>query len=271
MRNRRDISYIRPKVHSMKLRQRRVQAHQNRSSSTTRSSSRRRGPRTAICPLKIITVTTTMMTTSSTASEVAEAVQKTHATSRLFRYKTEMLAAFRYLDAVKLRFDPPMPGRKIFNRRTAYNEFVDTMAEFKEQRIDITEVVNRANELFAGHPDLILGLGRFLPNGGSQYFGSSPPPELHLQVALKAIERQSQATTTKAIAVVRKIQALFSVQTDKAHQEVYKNYVAIFNEYIEGTTSIPEMYTQLSQLFLAEYPDLLAELAEFFPESARSA
>ncbi len=54
MGNRRDISYIRPKLHSMKLRQRRVQADQNRSSST-RSSSRRRGPRTAICPLKIIT------------------------------------------------------------------------------------------------------------------------------------------------------------------------------------------------------------------------
>ncbi|KAH8956080.1 hypothetical protein BDL97_07G020200 [Sphagnum fallax] len=271
MGNSRSISYIRPKLHSMKLRQRRVQAHQNRSSSTTRSSSRRRrGPRTAICPLKIIT-TTTMTTRSSTASEVAEAVQITHATSRLFRYKTEMLAAFRYLDAVKLRFDPPMPGRRIFNRRTAYHEFVYTMAEFKEQRIDVTEVVNRAKELFAGHNDLILGLTRFLPNGGSQYFGSSPPPELHLQVALKAIERQSQATTIKATALVHKIQALFSVQTDKAQQEVYKNYAAIFNDYIKGITSIPEMYTQLSQLLLAEYPDLLAELAEFFPESVRSA
>ncbi len=211
------------------------------------------------------------MITSSTASEVAEAVQKTHATSRLFRYKTEMLAAFRYLDAVKLRFDPPMPGRRIFNRRTAYDEFVYTMAQFKEQRIDVTEVVNRAKELFAGHTDLILGLGRFLPNGGSQYFGSSPPPELHLQVALKAIERQSRATTIKATALVHKIEALFSAQTDKAKQEVYKNYVAIFNDYIKGSTSIPEMYNQLSQLFLAEYPDLLAELAEFFPESVRSA
>jgi histone deacetylase complex regulatory component SIN3 len=182
-----------------------------------------------------------------------------------------MLAAFKYLDAVKLRFDPPMPGKRIFNRRTAYHEFVYTMAEFKEQRIDVTEVVNRSKELFAGHPALILGLARFLPNGGSQYFGSSPPPELHLQVALKAIERQSQATTIKATALVHKIQALFSVQTDKAQQEVYKNYVAIFNDYINGITSIPEMYTQLSQLLLAEYPDLLAELAEFFPESVRSA
>ncbi|CAM6010934.1 unnamed protein product [Sphagnum balticum] len=271
MANRRGISYIRPKLHSMKLRQRRVQADQNLSSST-RSSSRRRGPRTAICPLKIITATT-MTTRSSTASEVAEeAVPKTHATSRLFRYKTEMLAAFRYLDAVKLRFDPPMPGVRIFNRITAYHEFVYTMAEFKEQRIDVTEVVNRAKELFAGHTDLIQGLRRFLPNGGAQYFGSSsPPPELHLQVALKAIERQRQATSIKATALVHKIKALFSVQTDKAQQEVYNNYVAIFNDYIKGITSIPEMYTQLSQLLLAEYPDLLAELAEFFPESVRSA
>jgi histone deacetylase complex regulatory component SIN3 len=183
-----------------------------------------------------------------------------------------MLAAFRYLDAVKLRFDPPMPGIRIFNRRTAYHEFVYTMAEFKEQRIDVTEVVNRAKELFAGHTDLILGLNRFLPNAGSQYFrSSSPPPELHLQVALKAIERQRQATSIKATALVHKIKALFLVQTDKALQEVYKNYVAIFNDYIKGITSIPEVYTQLSQLFLAEYPDLLAELAEFFPDSVRSA
>jgi histone deacetylase complex regulatory component SIN3 len=70
---------------------------------------------------------------------------------------------------------------------------------------------------------------------------------------------------------VHKIRALFSVQTDKAKQEVYKNYVAIFNEYIQGITSIQEMYTQLSQLLLAEYPDLLVELAEFFPECVRSA
>jgi paired amphipathic helix protein Sin3a len=182
-----------------------------------------------------------------------------------------MLAAFRYLDAVKLRFDPPMPGKKFVNRTTAYDEFVYIMAEFKEQRIDITEVVNRAKELFAGHTDLILGLGRFLPNGGSQYFGSSPPPELHLQVALKAIEQQRQATTIKATALVHKIQALFSVQTDKAQQEVYNNYVAIFNGYINGITSVPEMYTQLSQLLLPEYPDLLAELTEFFPECVRSA
>jgi histone deacetylase complex regulatory component SIN3 len=213
-----------------------------------------------------------MTAPSSTASEVAEAVQKTHAASSLSRYKTEMLAAFRYLDAVKLRFDPPMPGLKNFNHRIAYNEFFYIMAEFKEQRIDVTEVVNRAKELFAGHTDLIQGLGRFLPNGGSQYFGSSsPPPELHLQVALKAIQRQRQATSIKATALVHKIRALFSVQTDKAQQEVYKNYVAIFNEYMQGITSIQEMYTQLSQLLLAEYPDLLAELAEFFPESVRSA
>jgi paired amphipathic helix protein Sin3a len=158
-----------------------------------------------------------------------------------------MLAAFRYLDAVKLRFDPPMPGIKIFNRITAYDEFVYIMAEFKEQRIDVTEVVNRAKELFAGHTDLILGLGRFQPNGGSQYFGSSSSqPELHLQVALKAIQQQSQATSIKATALVHKIRALFSVQTDKAQQEVYKNYVAIFNECIKGITSIQEMYTQLS-------------------------
>lgn len=255
----------------MKLRQRRVRVDQN-SSSSTRSSSRRRGPRTAICRLKI-SAATTMTTRSSTASEVAEAVQKTHATSRLSRYKTEMLAALRYLDAVKQRFDPPpTPGIRIFNHRTAYHEFVYTMAEFKVQRIDVTEVVNRAKELFAGHTDLIQGLGRFLPNGGSQYFGSSsPPPELHLQVALKAIERQRQATSIKATALVHKIEALFSVQTDKAQQEVYKNYVAIFNEYLKGITSIQEMYTQLSQLLLADYPDLLAELAEFFPESVRSA
>jgi histone deacetylase complex regulatory component SIN3 len=154
------------------------------------------------------------------------------------RYKTERLAAFRYLHAVKLRFDPPMPGIKIFNRRTQYNQFVYIMAEFKEQRIDVTEVLNRAKELFAGHTDLIQGLGRFLPNAGSQYFGSSSPPELHLHVAMRAIERQTRATSIKATALVHKIRALFSVQTDKAKQEVYKNYVAIFNEYIQGITSI---------------------------------
>lgn len=81
--------------------------------------------------------------------------------------------ALSYLDAVKMQF---------FERPDVYNNFLDTMKDFKAQtyvtcclaswfslhsyfRIDTPGVIERVSTLFRGHDDLIQGFNMFLPVG----------------------------------------------------------------------------------------------------------
>ncbi|KRX49359.1 Paired amphipathic helix protein Sin3b [Trichinella murrelli] len=51
------------------------------------------------------------------------------------------------------------------NKPDVYNEFLETMKEFKEQRLDTAAVLKRVAVLFHGMPHLILGFNTFLPPG----------------------------------------------------------------------------------------------------------
>eukprot|EP00127_Corallochytrium_limacisporum_P001852 Clim_evm7s88 gene=Clim_evmTU7s88 len=64
--------------------------------------------------------------------------------------------ALGYLDRVKMQFE---------NQPHVYNQFLDTMKEFKSQAIDTPGVIRRVSTLFEGHPELITGFNTFLPPG----------------------------------------------------------------------------------------------------------
>ncbi|KAG6809875.1 hypothetical protein H0H92_014314 [Tricholoma furcatifolium] len=64
--------------------------------------------------------------------------------------------ALSYLDAVKVQFS---------DQPTVYNQFLDIMKEFKNEKIDTPGVIKRVSQLFNGHPLLIQGFNTFLPIG----------------------------------------------------------------------------------------------------------
>ncbi|KAH0581672.1 hypothetical protein H2248_011367 [Termitomyces sp. 'cryptogamus'] len=64
--------------------------------------------------------------------------------------------ALCYLDAVKVQFS---------EQPIVYNQFLDIMKEFKNEKIDTPGVIKSVSQLFNGHPSLIQGFNTFLPVG----------------------------------------------------------------------------------------------------------
>ncbi|KAJ7478041.1 paired amphipathic helix [Mycena galericulata] len=68
---------------------------------------------------------------------------------------TRTTDALNFLNAVKNEF-PDQPKQ--------YNHFLDIMKEFKHGVIDHIRVIQRVNLLFDGHPHLVRGFNKFLPD-----------------------------------------------------------------------------------------------------------
>ncbi|CAH8327978.1 unnamed protein product [Eruca vesicaria subsp. sativa] len=64
--------------------------------------------------------------------------------------------ALSYLKDVKKKFQ---------HQKGIYNKFCEFLRDFKAQRIDISCLIERVNELFKGHNHLISGFNTFLPKG----------------------------------------------------------------------------------------------------------
>ena len=67
--------------------------------------------------------------------------------------------ALSYLDSVKYKFGTET------NQPQIYNNFLDTMKEFKSKNIDTAGMVTQVSQLFNGYPELIKGMNIFLPPG----------------------------------------------------------------------------------------------------------
>ncbi|KAF8339470.1 paired amphipathic helix, partial [Amanita rubescens] len=73
--------------------------------------------------------------------------------------------ALSYLDAVNAQFrDKP----------EVYQQFLDTMNDFKREVIDTLGVIQRVSRLFHGNPNLIQGFNTFLPVGYRIDISSDP-------------------------------------------------------------------------------------------------
>ena len=75
----------------------------------------------------------------------------------IFDFSLKVGDALTYLHQVQCRFGNHTPQ--------IYNNFLDTMKEYKAQKIDTAGVITRVKQLFKGHPDLIVGFNTFLPPG----------------------------------------------------------------------------------------------------------
>ncbi|KAG8986731.1 Transcriptional regulatory protein sin3 [Tulasnella sp. JGI-2019a] len=64
--------------------------------------------------------------------------------------------ALSYLHMIKAKFQ---------DKTEVYDQFLDTMKDFKSQVIDVPGVIARISTLFGGHPSLIQGFNNFMPPG----------------------------------------------------------------------------------------------------------
>ncbi|KHN13457.1 Paired amphipathic helix protein Sin3-like 3 [Glycine soja] len=136
------------------------------------------------------------------------------------------------------------------DKREKYDYFMVIMKDFKAQRIDTIGVMERVEELFKGHKDLILGFNTFLPKG----YKIILPLEDEQPPQKKLIELKEEA-----INFVGKIKARFH-----DNDRVYKSFQNICMCRKE-TKSITEIYQEVSALFQG-HADLLEEFNHFLPD-----
>ncbi|KAJ9549153.1 hypothetical protein OSB04_021696 [Centaurea solstitialis] len=151
--------------------------------------------------------------------------------------------ALTYLEKVKVKFQ---------DKKEKYDEFLEVMKAFKEQRTDTTGVIARVKELFEGHQELILGFNPFLPKGYEMTL-----PREHGQHHIK-----KPLDFKEAILFVNKIKMRFQGQ-----DHVYKYFLDTLNKYKKENKSIKEVHQEVAAL-LNDQQDLLKEFINFLPDSS---
>ncbi|KAI0524020.1 hypothetical protein KFK09_003384 [Dendrobium nobile] len=134
------------------------------------------------------------------------------------------------------------------DNKEKYNEFLKVMRDFKSQRINTYEVIMKVQELFKGHSDLILGFGKFLPNG----------------YETKVPEEKKPADFHEAFNFVSKIKSRF--QND---QLTYRSFLDTLEMYRNHTKSSSEVLREVALLF-KNHEDLFMEFLHFLPDTSTS-
>ncbi|XP_024995556.1 paired amphipathic helix protein Sin3-like 3 isoform X2 [Cynara cardunculus var. scolymus] len=151
--------------------------------------------------------------------------------------------ALTYLEKVKDIFQ---------DKKEKYDEFLEVMKDFKEQRTDTTGVIARVKELFEGHQELILGFSPFLPKG----YEITLPREHDQHHIKKPLEFD------EAILFVNKIKMRFQGQ-----DHVYKYFLDTLSKYKKENKSIKEVHQEVANL-LNDQQDLLKEFTNLLPDSS---
>ncbi|KAM7250897.1 hypothetical protein ACFE04_022780 [Oxalis oulophora] len=165
---------------------------------------------------------------------------------KMKKLRKNYASAVAYLKAVEDTFE---------DKREIYDEFLQLMGLFKNQRIDSSACASRVRQLFKGHPDLILGFSAFLP----------PEQQITLTVEDQEPPQPKPVDLQEALDLVNKIKARYSV-----HDPTYKSFLAIMSHYKRQQISIPEVYQKVATLF-EDHPDLLVDFTHFLPETIATA
>ncbi|XP_059639668.1 paired amphipathic helix protein Sin3-like 5 isoform X2 [Cornus florida] len=149
--------------------------------------------------------------------------------------------AIIYLNKVRDTFKSQIPK---------LNMFQNLMREFKAQRIDLPDLLERLEELFIGHDNLVIGLNMLLPE--------------RYQISLTDDDEDEEPKKTvkfqKAIDFVNNVQNRFGKNDRK-----YKSFIDIMNLY--GEESIEEVHLQVTTLFM-DHLDLLKEFETLLPKES---
>jgi hypothetical protein len=156
-----------------------------------------------------------------------------------------------YLDQVKLEFGGPRPH--------IYNELLETLKNFKEQKVDIFNVINVVRTLFHGYNDLILGFNTFLIPYGYKIEvrdlepvfvdGSHGTSPVHRDEDLSDfLEKvKSKCNDTTAIQFHKLVDDERFGKDDRYYEHVVKRVLTLFNDF----------------------PDLILEFNKFLPDGRR--
>eukprot|EP01080_Neovahlkampfia_damariscottae_P009115 gene9115-1205_t len=163
--------------------------------------------------------------------------------------------ALAYLDQVKTKYKDNLK---------VYQNFLDVMRDFKDNKIDTPGVIIKVMELFKGDNNLILGFNAFLPPGCKIEL----PETEEAPIKKKVIEKNDPSAAQKmdfdqAIQYVTKIKSRF-----ENNLEDYRTFLKILTSYQQNQITLKKVYEQVSELFKS-HPDLLAEFLQFLPVNMR--
>ncbi|XP_016649515.1 PREDICTED: paired amphipathic helix protein Sin3-like 4 isoform X2 [Prunus mume] len=142
------------------------------------------------------------------------------------------------------------------DKKEKYEEFFEVMKDFKAQRIDTVDVIERVKDLFQGHQKLLLGFNTFLPKG---YEITLPLEDEQRPPQKKPVEFE------EAISFVNKIKTRF-----EGDDHVYKSFLDILNMHRMENKSIAEVYQEVAALF-QDNSDLLVEFTHFLRDTSGAA
>jgi paired amphipathic helix protein Sin3a len=163
--------------------------------------------------------------------------------------------ALLYLDQVKAVF--------VGNGRPhIYDQFIEIMKDFKENKISTPEVIEQVKSMFRDYPALIAGFNCFLPNEAKIELELSGLPSTSTSPAPAATSTAS-GQQRDAINYVTKVRSRF--QDDQA---TYQAFLKTLYQYKQDQMGITEVLEQVSQLF-GNHPDLIDEFVPFLPDGAQ--
>ncbi|KAL3310103.1 Paired amphipathic helix protein Sin3b, partial [Cichlidogyrus casuarinus] len=172
--------------------------------------------------------------------------------------------AMTYLDQVKARFH---------GQGSIYCNFLEVMRQFKAQEIDTDTVIQRVNELFKDHHDLITGFNTFIPTNyriEPTSGGGNASSLLHHSDSPVPAESGSHQSYDRAFNYVNKVKQRFL-----AAPKIYKQFLEILQWYQKEQKQNDEakkryaeqkVCRDVAQLFDG-HNDLLQEFEEFLPDT----
>lgn len=136
-----------------------------------------------------------------------------------------------YLKAVKDVFE---------DQAKSYQDFLQLLKDFRTKRLDTESLIGKVQNLFEGHPDLLMGFNTFLPKG--------------YEITITPIIDDPEYE--EAFTFVERVKERFR---DEYH--VYQSFMEILKG--ENKSSI---YPKVAAIF-QDHPDLIAEFTHFLPSA----
>jgi histone deacetylase complex regulatory component SIN3 len=160
--------------------------------------------------------------------------------------------------------------------KKTYQQFLGVAADFKQQLIDIPELVERVKVLLDGEWGLLRTFAEMLPAD----YASRLDEEVLVKQQAEAAERERirilkapretmtlETANELALAYVRKVRTKYS-ELNQLH--VYHAFLGALNMLKSGEKSYAEVQSKVASLFEPENPELLEEFRMFLPVALSS-
>ncbi|EOA34590.1 hypothetical protein CARUB_v10022148mg [Capsella rubella] len=138
---------------------------------------------------------------------------------------------------------------KYIDNHEIYDKFLETMKDYRAERVDTGGVILRVKELFKGEPEILLGFNTFVPMGYKITLNDDETPP-----------NKSIAHFDDAFNFVNKVKKRFE------NPETFESFLNVLNSYKKENMCVAELYSEVSILFRG-HRDLLEEFHQFLPRN----